>query len=173
MSKFTSEEKHAAVQRYLYENISYRTLADEIGVDNSTLRYWVKLHEYHGDKAFAFPYTNYSRAFKLEVIQFIVKNDYSVREASARFHIPDFSMVRRWKKKWELGGGDALEPSGKGHNPMSSDKKKNTNSKPSDEDSIQAMQEELEYLRAENAYLKKLKALVQKKEASQTKKKRK
>lgn len=173
MSRFSSEDKHAAVHRYLHEKISYRTLSVEVGVDHSVLRYWVKLVEHHGNKAFAFPYTKYSRAFKLEVIQFIIENNYSIREASALFHIPDSSMVRRWKKKWDIGCVDALEPSGKGHNPMSSNKKKNTNTKPSDQDSIQAMQEELEYLRTENAYLKKLKALVQEKESSQNKKKRK
>lgn len=171
MGRFTPYEKYEAVWRYMNEGISYRALAEEIGIDNSVLRYWVKLYEFHGDGAFTYPYTNYSRAFKLRVIQYIQETDTSVREASARFRVPDFSMVRRWKKKWDTGGIHALEPSGKGHVQMASHEKKNTNEKSQEKDTVKAMQEELEYLRMENAYLKKLKALVQEKEASLNKKK--
>ncbi|MYL70218.1 helix-turn-helix domain-containing protein, partial [Halobacillus litoralis] len=108
MNKFTNEDKFQAVHRYLDETISYRHLAKEIGVDNSVLRYWVKLYEYHGDQAFAPPYTNYSSEFKLKVIACIEDEGYSIREASALFHIPDYSMVRRWMRKWKNGGMGAL-----------------------------------------------------------------
>lgn len=171
MGRFTPYEKFEVVWRYRNEGISYRELAEEIGIDNSVLRYWVKLYEYHGDRAFTFPYTNYSRAFKLKVIQYIQETDTSVREASARFCVPDFSMVRRWKKKWEIGGSDALEPSGKGHRDMSSHKKRNTHKNEQEKKAFETVEEEVEYLRMENAYLKKLNALVQEKESSQDKKK--
>ncbi|WP_095742943.1 IS3 family transposase [Sediminibacillus massiliensis] len=161
MRKFSVLEKHFAVQRYLNERISYRDLAKELGIDNSSLRYWVKLYEYHGDTAFLFPYTNYTPAFKLKVIQFIEEKNYSIREASALFHIPDSSMVRRWKKKWETGGFDALKPTGKGNSRMTSQKKNSKNDQP-DKHSVEEMQKELEYLRMENAYLKKLRGLSSK-----------
>lgn len=164
MKMFTTVEKHQVVKRYLTGTISYRDLAKQVGVDNSVLRYWVKLVEYHGEQAFAFPYTNYPAAFKLKVIQFIEEKGYSIREASAFFHIPDFSMVRRWKNKWELGGIDALQPTEKGQFTMKPTKKdKNTKG------SFGSIEKELEYLRMENAYLKKLNALVQEKEKSQKK----
>ncbi|WP_188457025.1 IS3 family transposase, partial [Virgibacillus oceani] len=156
-------EKFQVIQRYLNESISYRDLAKQIGVDNSVLRYWVKLYEYHGDKAFTFPYTNYSPAFKLKVLQFIEENGYSIREASAFFHIPDFSMVRRWKKKWEKGGIDALEVKRKGHLDMTDHKKENKMKERSNKDSIKTMQKELEHLRMENEYLKKLNGLSSRK----------
>lgn len=173
MRKFTEMEKHDAVQRYVKESISYRELAEEIGINDSVLRYWVKLYEYHGNQAFLFPYTNYTPAFKLEVITFIEEKDYSIREASAIFHIPDSSMVRRWKKKWETGGFDALKPTRKGNPRMTSHQNKNSKKEKPAKDTVEEMQKELEHLRMENAYLKKLRALVQNKEKSPNETKRK
>lgn len=172
MKRFTPEKKLDIVQRYINEPVSYRDLEKDIGIDNSTLRYWVKLYQYHGNQAFHHPYTKYSPAFKLEVVQFIEETDYSIREASAIFHIPDFSIVRRWMEKWRKGGALALENQGKGTFTMANKKKKKTQKKPSP--SLDAeTKDELEYLRAENAYLKKLWALVQEENESPKNKKRK
>ena len=99
MTKFTQEFKLLVAKRYMNELISYRDLASQVGVDHSVIRYWVMLFRHHGDQAFVFPYTNYPAAFKLRVIQFINETNYSIREASAIFHIPDPCMVRRWRKK--------------------------------------------------------------------------
>jgi transposase len=160
MSKYTKELKLLIAKRYEHENISYRDLAEQVGVDDSVLRYWVLLFRHHGDNAFNFPYTNYPGAFKLRVIQFINDTDYSIREASAIFQIPDPSMVRRWKKKWETAGEGALETKEKGPSTMKSHNQKKSTSKDLVDQSREAMEKELEYLRMENAYLKKLEALV-------------
>lgn len=172
MSKYTKEFKLLSVKRYVNEIISYRDLAKQVGVDASVIRYWVLLFRHHGDQAFDFPYTNYSSAFKLRVIQFINETNYSIREASAIFHIPDPSMVRRWKRKWEISGEDALESREKGPSTMKSRNQKKNTSKNLANLSREDMEKELEYLRMENAYLKKLRALVQE-ESSPTKSKRK
>ncbi|SDZ86854.1 Transposase, partial [Thalassobacillus cyri] len=74
MSQYTPEEKLHIIKRYLNESISYRELENQVKVDNSVLRYWVALYRYHGNKAFSFPYTNYSPALKLKVIQLIKEN---------------------------------------------------------------------------------------------------
>jgi transposase len=171
MAKFTLEYKLQVAKHFLNELVSYRELASQVGVDESILRYWVMLVRYHGDQAFAFPYTNYPSAFKLRVIQFITEKNYSIREASAIFHIPDPCMVRRWKKKWETAGEDALEPKEKGLSTMTSNQNKKGKDNSSNQ-SAEDMKKELEYLRMENAYLKKLKSLVQE-EQSPTKSKRK
>ncbi|CCG45058.1 IS150-type transposase orfAB [Halobacillus halophilus DSM 2266] len=160
MSKLTSQEKYLIVQRYLTENVSFRDLEKELGVDSSSIRYWVKLSEYHGSEAFDFPYTNYSAAFKLKVIQRIEEEEYSIREASAMFHIPDFSMVRRWRKKWLEGGKQALESARKGPTQMTSHKKKEDSM-----DSYEALKKENERFRMENEYLKKVRDLSSKKES--------
>lgn len=172
MSKFTKEFKLLIAKRYENELISYRDLANQSDIDESAIRYWVLLVRHHGDQAFDFPYTNYSAAYKLRVIQFINETDYSIREASAIFHIPDPSMVRRWMKKWEKSGEDALESKEKGPSDMKSRNQKKNTSKNLANQSIEAMEKELEYLRMENAYLKKLRALVQEK-TSQKKSKQK
>ncbi|QAS53853.1 IS3 family transposase [Halobacillus litoralis] len=152
MTKFGSELKLQIAKRYLQGFISYRDLASETGVDDSSIRYWVKLVRHHGDQAFVFPYTNYSPAFKLELIQFIERTGCSIREASAIYHIPDSSMARRWKEKWKKGGYDALRMYEKGSKAVS-EKKNNT------DESIESVKRENEQLRAENAYLKKLNGL--------------
>lgn len=171
MSKFTNEFKLLVAKQYKNESISFRDLAKQVGVDNSVIRYWVMLFEHHGDQAFDFPYTKYASSLKLRIIQFINETNYSIREASAIFHIPDPSMVRRWMKKWQKGGVDALETTEKGPSTMtSSNHKKNTQNLT--DQSREALEKELEYLRMENAYLKKLRALVQEKK-SPTKLKRK
>jgi ABC-2 type transport system permease protein len=41
MAKFTQEHKLQAAKRYLNELVSYRDLANQVGVDQSVLRYWV------------------------------------------------------------------------------------------------------------------------------------
>ncbi|MCA1032999.1 helix-turn-helix domain-containing protein, partial [Bacillus timonensis] len=171
LSKFTREEKHQFVDRYLNGSNSYRGLASEIGIDDSVLRYWVMLVKYHGDQAFIFPYTIYSPAFKLKVIQFIKESGYSNREASAIFHLPDPSMVRKWKKKVEVGGIEALKPKEKGLLAMISPKKKAVKTDHTSTKSVKELEQEIFELRMENAYLKKLKALVQE-EQSQKKLKR-
>lgn len=172
MTKFTREYKLHVANRYLNELVSYRELANQVGVDDSILRYWVMLVRHHGDQAFAFPYTNYPSAFKLRVIQFITEKNYSIREASAIFQIPDPCMVRRWVKKWKRVGEDAFGSLEMRPSTMTSNQKKNKMKDNSSNQSMEDMKKELEYLRMENAYLKKLKALVQE-EQSPTKSKRK
>ncbi|WP_430787785.1 IS3 family transposase [Virgibacillus flavescens] len=162
MRKMTEKEKHDVVQRYIKESYSYRGLAKESGIDESVLRYWVKLYEYHGNQAFQFPYTNYTPAFKLDIITFIEEKNFSLREASAIFHIPDPAMVRKWKKKWETGGFDALKPTRKGNPHMTAHQKKNSKNEKPAKDPIEEMQKELEHLRMENAYPKKVESLSSK-----------
>ncbi|WP_100217614.1 IS3 family transposase [Virgibacillus halodenitrificans] len=162
MSKFTEAIKLQVVKEYASGKFSYRELAKYYEVDESVIRYWELLYRHHGENAFNFTYTNYPAAFKLEVIKFINEKNYSIREASAIFHIPDPSMVRRWRKKWEEAGEDALE-SRKGPSIMGSNQKKSS-SKEVENQSKEALENELEYLRMENAYLKKLRGLSSGKE---------
>ncbi|WP_244853067.1 IS3 family transposase [Bacillus sp. J14TS2] len=164
MSKYSNEFKLLVAQRYENEIISYRDLAKQSGIDESAIRYWVLLFRHHGDQAFDFPYTNYPAAFKLRVIQFMNETNYSIREASALFHIPDPSMVRRWRKKWETGGVDALESKEKGPSIMTSRNQKKHTSADLSSQSREELEKELEYLRMENAYLKKLRGLSSERE---------
>ncbi|QPC46222.1 IS3 family transposase [Mangrovibacillus cuniculi] len=156
MSQFSKEQKLLAVYRYQTENVSYRSLSKELGIDPSVLRHWVALVHYHGDTAFSFPYTNYSSAFKLKVIKSVKGLDYSIRKAAAIFQIPDPSMVRKWIRKWESQGSQAFQEEVR---LVDMTKSKNTKQDKQSNPSIEELQKELDYLRMENAYLKKLKGL--------------
>lgn len=173
MSKFSDSEKMKIVYQYKNGLATYRQLATDTGVDESTIRYWVMLERYHGYQAFSFPYTNYPDSFKLQVIEFINNTNHSIREASAIFHLPDPSMGRKWLKKWEMDQADVLGSRARGTSVMAA--KDNQEKKKQQEEtgtSLEALIKENEHLRMENAYLKKLDALVQKKQ-SLAKKKRK
>ncbi len=161
MTNLTKEFKLSIAKRYMNEAISYRILANQVNVDESIVRYWVMLFRHHGDKAFNFPYTNYSSSFKLKVLKFMNETNYSIREASAIFHIPDPSMVRRWRKQWETAGDKVFESKRKGLPAVTSRDKREAASTNNSNQSRESMEKELEYLRMENAYLKKLRALVQ------------
>lgn len=173
MSRFSDIEKLNIARRYTSGLATYRQLASETGIDASAIRYWVMLERHHGHRAFAFPYTNYPASFKLQVIEFIQNTNYSIREASAIFHLPDPSMGRRWVKKWEKDLADVLGSRARGTSVMAA-KDNDENKNPPEETgtSLEALIKENEQLRMENAYLKKLDALVQKKR-SRAKKKRK
>lgn len=168
--KMTEDLKLQTVLTYLNGKEGHRTIAEQAQIDPSALRYWVKLYEYHGAMAF-YPREkqNYDASFKLNVLQWLYDQGASIRETAAYFNISNYSVVRKWKQKFEVGGENALKNRYKGHLNM----KKQTKQTGSAELSIGELQAELEHLRMENAYLKKLNALVQNKEKSPNKTKRK
>ena len=87
----------------------------------------------------------------------------SLMDTAATLIIPSFPKVYQWKKQFEVGGLDALEPKRKGHPSMKNKHTKHDTKRIPAEGSIEALQAELERLRMENAYLKNLNALVQNK----------
>ncbi len=90
----------------------------------------------------------------------------SLMDTAAIFMFPSFTTVYQWKKQFELGDLDALEPKKKGRPSMKNkNTKQDTKTIPA-EGSVEALQAELARLRMENAYFKKLNALVQNKEKS-------
>jgi len=164
MTKFTIDEKLNAVKRYLEGNEGHRVIADDIGVNYSLFRTWIRQYNFNGENAFEKKYTAYTLQFKLDVLNYMNEKGTSIKETAAIFNIPSPSTLLKWKKQFETGGMDALELMKKGRPSM---KKNNSNSKKNQEiteGSIEALRAENEQLRMENAYLKKLNALVQNKE---------
>ncbi|MNN66463.1 hypothetical protein D3C81_1820420 [compost metagenome] len=82
-------------------------------------------------------------------------------------------MIRKWRRRIEKEGMDALNSKKKGRPIMKSEKQGAIKKQVPDDGSVEAIQAELERLRMENAYLKKLNALVQNKEKSPKKTKHK
>lgn len=169
MGKFSEEEKYQAVQAYLDGKESFREIGVRIGVNHKAVEKWVALYRVNGMEGLAKRYATYSKAFKLDVLNFMNESGMSVLETAAWFNIPAPSTILQWKKVLEQRGEDALIPKKKGRQSMKEETKKATPV----EGSVEALQAELERLRMEIADLKKLNALVQSKEKLQSKTKRK
>lgn len=168
MTKFTIADKINILLGYKKESISQTEYARKIGVTKAQFQYWLRLYELHGEEGLQSTYTNYTAEFKLDVLNFMAQSGTSLMDTAATFMIPTFTMVYEWKKKFEVGGLDALEPKKKGRPSMTKNQEKPMKQIPA-EGSVEALQAELERLRMENAYLKKLNALVQNKEKSPNK----
>ncbi|MGX5576486.1 transposase [Bacillus toyonensis] len=67
MTKFTAEEKLAAVQSYLEGVGGYDAVGASMGAAASTIRTWVIQYKHNGVEAFIKSYASYSAQFKLDV----------------------------------------------------------------------------------------------------------
>ncbi|MER2107905.1 MAG: IS3 family transposase [Solibacillus sp.] len=158
MAKMSAEEKLAAVQRYLKGKESSRTVAADIGVSHRYLLTWVKQYEHNGVEAFVKRYTNYSKQFKLDVLNYMTEHGTSLYETAAIFKIAAASSIQRWKRQFETLGMDALQPKKKGRLSM----KKESTKQPKNvlaEGSTEALQARIKQLEMENEYFKKVERL--------------
>ncbi|NKE08355.1 transposase, partial [Bacillus selenatarsenatis] len=153
-------DKLRAVKEYENGKLSHQDIAKKLGTVKSTVETWVNLHQIHGEDSLRKSYTNYSAAFKMEVLKYMDENWASLNETAAKFNIPTPSTIRTWRRAVETEGVEALVPKKKGRPPMTKERKKNKTTDQTNESLIQ----EVERLRMENAYLKKLNALVREQE---------
>lgn len=160
MAKFTFEDKLWAVKEYEKGILSFRDIGKQLGTGHKSIQTWLKLYKTHGEDSLRKSYTNYSAAFKMEVLKYMDDHWVSLNEAAAKFKIPDPSTILVWRKAFETGGMDALLPKKKGRPAMTKDSKRNKSVNQTNESLI----EENERLRMEIAYLKKLNALVREQE---------
>ena len=165
MAKMNPEDKLAAVQRYVNGKESSRKVAADIGVSHRYLLTWVKQYEHNGVEAFVKRYTNYTKQFKLDVLNYMTEHGTSLYETAAIFKIAAASSIQNWKKQFETQGKDALQPKKKGRLSMKKETAKQPKKIPV-EGSTEALQARIKQLEMENEYLKKLNALVQAKEKS-------
>jgi len=165
MGKFTAEEKLQAVLRYLNGKESYKEIGRSFRTDHKSIVKWVKQYEYNGVEAFVKQYTNYTRQFKLDVLNYMIEQGTSLNETAAIFKIAAPSSISVWRRQFETQGMDALQSKKKGRPSM----KKELNKQPKQslkEGSIEALEARIGQLEMENEYLKKLNALVQNKKKS-------
>ncbi|MBH0167666.1 IS3 family transposase [Fictibacillus sp. 7GRE50] len=162
MAKFTIEEKIAAVKRYLEGDVGYKTIAKEIGANNSKVLFWIRKYEYHGENAFFKSYTNYPLNFKLDVLKYMNDNGTSIFDTAAIFNLPSDSTLWKWRDLLETQGLDALKPKKKGRPNMNKKDQRSSKKSSPDKGSVEALQQELEALRMENAYFKKVECLSSK-----------
>lgn len=172
MAKLTVEQRIQAVQRYVNGHESMGEIANFFGVTKRVIGDWVRLYQENGIEAFLKSYTNYSAEYKMNVLNFMNETGTSSIDTAAIFNISSSGLIRTWKKKFEIGGYDALVSKKKGQSSLKKNTKKTI--KPTHaEGSVEELEARIKQLEMENAYLKKLNALVQMKEKLLTKSKRK
>ncbi|WIL40266.1 transposase (plasmid) [Kurthia sp. YJT4] len=118
MGKMSPEDKLAAVERYLNGKESSRTVAADFGISHRYLLGLVKQYQHNGVEVFVRRYTNYTKAFKLDVLNYMTENGTSFNETAAIFNIAGASSIQNWKKQFETLGEDALQPKKKGRQSM-------------------------------------------------------
>ena len=175
MPSINGEQRIEAVLRYLNGSESMKVIAKNVGVTRAVLSGWIRLYEAQGPIAFLKSYTNYSAAFKMDVLTYMNETGASSVDAAAIFNISSSGVIRRWRKRFEAGGHEALVSKKKGRPIMKKETKKSIKPpKPAkDEGSVEMLEARIRQLEMENAYLKKLNALVQSQEKLQPKSKRK
>jgi len=101
-SKFTAEEKLQWVTKYIKGKGSYCSLSLECGIDDSTLRNWVRNYESGGIASLA-PKTqnsSYTKEFKISCVEAVISGQGSIKQIAARYGIPDQSILSSWIKKY-------------------------------------------------------------------------
>ncbi len=172
MRNINTEQRIEAVERYLNGSESMEVIASNVGITKSVLSGWVRLYEAQGPKAFLKSYTNYSAAFKMDVLIYMNETGASSIDAAAIFNIPSSGIVRDWRRRFEVGGYEALVSKKKGKPSMKKETKK-TRKPAKNEGSVEELEARIRRLEMENAYLKKLNALVQMQEKLHPRSKRK
>lgn len=161
--KYSISFKLMSVEKVLNSRCSLLNVCDELDIEKSTLRQWVKIYELYGVTGLnpRIGNTKYTYSFKLKVIRSIEKNGLSFREASIQFNIPSNSTVRRWYSNYQNNGIKGLKTESRGRRPniMKNKPIKKSFKKPLTREEELLL--ENESLKAELALLKKLQALAQ------------
>ncbi|WP_170251926.1 transposase, partial [Aquimarina intermedia] len=160
--KHSKDFKFKAVQKVLRNNLSITAVSDELVLNKSDLKKWIKYYQKYGMSGLTprSTNTNYSGSLKLKVIRSIERNGLSFREVSLKYNIPSHSTVQSWYLIYQDKGAIGLYKDGRGRsNSMNKRKSKKSSKKPLTRE--EELLQENESLRAELALLKKLHALAQ------------
>lgn len=155
MTKYDYGFKLKVVTDYLNGHGGYGSLAKKYGIPNiSQIQRWVSVYQSLGKDALKpkNKKTSYPIQFKIDAVNYMMKNKYSAQEVANHFGINNSTLVTSWMLKFSNGGVDELSKR-KGIPPMSKNKK---------EQNLLTREQELEreneLLKAELAFLKKLRA---------------
>lgn len=168
MSKYSKEFKLKVVKEYLKGNSGYLIIAKKYKIpDSSSVKKWVRKYNQLGETGLERNKTSYDGNFKLNVVEYMHKNNLSCTETAVHFNLAGATIVSNWERIYYEEGPQGLfvERRGRKLNMSKEDKKKLP--KETEEDLIAENQR----LRMENAYLKKLQALIQERDNPQNKKK--
>ena len=98
--KHSPEWMIARIEEYLSGQASYESIARAYGIDERTLRRWVKKYRIHGTTAFVIRSENahYSKEFKLQCVEAVIRGEGNVEDIVARNNISSSSVLRSWIK---------------------------------------------------------------------------
>lgn len=175
MSRYSAQFKQSVVKDYLSgKGGGSRDVARRHGIDHGTVRKWVASWRVHGKDAFRKKCSRYDARFKLKVLQFMQLKALSCRETGAVFDIRNPASIGIWKRQYDSGGIQALQPRSRARTVKQSKSSPAPDaSRPDEARTKEELLEELNYLRMENAYLKKLDALIRSESHTAQRKKRK
>ncbi|MFN3071955.1 IS3 family transposase [Serratia sp. J2] len=159
MAKHSLEFRLSVVNFYLSGN-GYKKTGQVFGIHRDTVSQWVNAFQQHGVDGITWKNDNHPPQFKLSVVEVMLAEGLTVREATARFNISDKSVVRRWFRVYSASGAEGLLKLSRGNSKPLNKKTKKTEIvdlelRPPEELTQEELHKELRYLRAENAYLKK------------------
>ena len=161
-------KKHSYSDRLKYmlmleDGYSYNYIQTKFGVNAGLLKYLHHSFKQHGPSALLKKTNTKVTAFiKQQAIIDFEENHLSLVEIMLKYDISIYAF-RQWRKRYHLGGIEALKADGRGRprKDMGRPKKKSLD----EMTELERLRYENEYLRAENALLKKVKALVEEREA--------
>ena len=169
MAKYSFEFKKKVVQAYLNGEGGQQYIANKYGVPSpSNIKKWADNYKQFGDKGLMRSRHNekYSFERKLSVVELYLSSELSYQELALQEGILNPTQIVKWVNDFRAVGPDALRPRKKGGKKTMNTPKKDIQTQPVQESSVDTsaehvkeLEDELLKLRIENAFLKELRRL--------------